>query len=459
MNEKNNLEQKVLQKAFEYAGEYLTGVDEKNAFPSESELKNLKKFDEKLPEGACDPLATLKFLHENGSAGTVSSNGAKYFGFVIGSVCESALGARLLGDVWNQNAVSDVASPVCAKIEEVVEGWLPELFGLPGKYAASFVSGTSTGHLVALVTARNKIYERVGFDVKKRGLFDAPKIRIVASKEAHVTLAKAISILGFGSDNVELVDCDLQGRMKAEDLPQLDEFCIVCTQAGNLNSGSFDFFEEIGKKAKEAKALMYVDGAFGLWAGACETKKYLIKGLQYADFLTSDGHKTLNSSYDGAFTLIKEEHVEALKSAMACGNVSVEKQTKTQSKDITLDFSKRARALEIWAVIRSLGKGGISDAVHELCENAQYFAEGLKKAGYEIVNDVVFNQIVAKIGSDEQLAEILKRVQDSGVCWFSSTNWQGVNAFRISVSSFKTRKSDIDECLKLIEKVTKDVIK
>ena len=272
-------------------------------------------------------------------------------------------------------------------------------------------------------------------------------------------MLKAISVIGIGTDNIEAVPTDSQGRMIADKIPKLDSYSIVCAQAGNINSGNFDPFEEIGKRAKAAQALMYVDGAFGLWAAACESKKYFTSGIEYADFLVTDGHKTLNSSYDSAIVLSKSEHLNALKSVMGCQASYLAQETKIQSKDINLDFSKRTRAIDMWAAIRSLGKSGISDMVQQMCDNAQYFADGLKKIGYEILNEIAFNQVVARVGSDDELDKIIKNIQDSGICWFGKTNWKNKNAFRISISSFKTQKSDIDRCLEIIDQITVRVIK
>lgn len=451
----NNYDYKPLLKtAIKYGQQYLENLTNKNVFPDSEELKNLAQFDEALPQQPSDPIATLEFLNKFGSPATTAINGSRYFGFVNGAVLPAALGARILTDTWNQSTVSEVASPIGAKIEEVVQGWVVDLFGLSDDYIASFVSGTTAGHVVSLSAARNKIYQNHNFDIKKRGLFAAPKIRIIVSAEAHVTLFKAISIIGLGTDNIEIVPTDHQGRMVADKIPQLDAFSIICAQAGNLNSGDFDPLEEIGKRAQATGALMQVDGAFGLWAAACDNKKHLTKGLEYADFMITDGHKTLNSSYDSAIVLSKITHLDALKSVMSCQASYLAQDTKIQSKDITLDFSKRTRAIDFWAAIRSLGKSGISNMVQELCDNAEYFAAGLKKIGYEILNEVVFNQVVARIGSDEQLDEIVKNIQNSGICWFGKTTWKNRNAFRISVSSFKTQKSDIDQCLEVIARIT-----
>jgi glutamate/tyrosine decarboxylase-like PLP-dependent enzyme len=448
----------LLKTAIKHGQQYLENIASKNVFPSNKELENLSKFDESLPQKPSDPIETIEFLNKFGSPATTSINGSRYFGFVNGAVLPAALGVRILTDAWNQNTVNEIASPIGAKIEEVVHSWITDLFGLRGSYISSFVSGTTPGHVVSLSSARNKIYQNNNFDVKKRGLFSAPKIRMIVSAEAHITLLKAISIIGIGTDDIETVPTDSQGRMIADKIPELDSFSIICAQAGNVNSGDFDPFEEIGKRAKTAGALMYIDGAFGLWAAACESKKHLTKGIEYADFLVTDGHKTLNSSYDSAVVLSKSEHLNALKSVMSCQASYLAQETKIQSKDITLDFSKRTRGVDFWAVIRSLGKSGISDMVQELCDNAQYFSDGLKKIGYEILNEVVFNQVVARIGSDEQLEEIVKNIQDSGICWFGKTNWKNRNAFRISVSSFKTQKSDIDQCLRIIDQLTTQVM-
>ncbi|MFT5795067.1 MAG: FolB domain-containing protein [Ulvibacter sp.] len=448
----------VLTKTAGCSEQYLKNIERKDALPSKDELKNLVKFDESLPQNSSDPIETIEFLHKFGSPATTPVNGSRYFGFVGGAVTPAALGTHILTSAWNQNTVNESSSPIGAKIEEIVLNWIIDLFGLPNKYISSFVSGTAAGHIAALSAARNKIYQNHNFNIKKKGLISAPKVRIIISDEADITLFKAISIIGFGTDNLEIIPTDSEGRMIPDQIPELNSYSIVCTQAGNVSSGNFDPFEEIGKMVKKAKALMCVDSSFGLWAASCNNKKHLTKGLEYADFLVTDGHKTFNSGYDSAILLVKSEHLSALKSVTSCNADYLTQTTKTQSKDITLDFSKRTGAIDFWSVMRSLGKDGISDMVEKLCDNAQYFSDGLKKIGYEILNEVAFNQIVAKIGNNKQLDRIAKDVQNFGICWFGKTNWNGKSALRISISSFKTEKTDIDRCLHIIKQVTLKVV-
>lgn len=439
----------VLTKAAECCEQYLKNIERKNPLLSEDELKDPIKFNESLPQNSSNLIETIEFLHKFRSPTTISVDDLRYFGFINGEVTPATLGTSIVTNSWNQNTVNKTSSPIGAKIEEIVLNWLIDLFGLPNKYISSFVSGAVAGHITSLSAARNKIYQNHNFDIKKKGLISTPKIRIIISDEAHTTLLDAISIIGFGTDNLEIIPTDSEGRIIPDQIPELDSYSIICTQAGNVNSGNFDPFEEIGKMAKKANALMYVDGAFGVWAASCSNKKHLTKGVEYADFLVTDGHKTLNSGYDSAIIFVKSEHLSALKSVMSCDADYLTQNIITQSKDAT----KRTGAIDLLFIMRSLGKGGISNMVEKLCDNAQYFSNGLKKIGYEILNEVAFNQIVAKIDNNNQLDRVVKDAQSCGICQFGKTNWNGKSALRISILSFKAEKTDIDQCLEIIKQV------
>ena len=128
-----------------------------------------------------------------------------------------------------------------------------------------------------LAAGRFRLLERMNWNVNTKGLFNAPQLRVVTGKHAHSTILKTISLLGFGIENIEWVDVDDQGRMRADLVPELDDKTLLILQAGNVNSGAFDPFDEICNKANKANAWVHIDGAFGLWAAATEDFKYLTK--------------------------------------------------------------------------------------------------------------------------------------------------------------------------------------
>ena len=296
----------LFEQAKGYAYEYMDGVYDREVFPTDEALAGLASFDEPMPETSGDPTEMLRLLHEVGSPATVTSTGSRYYGMVVGSVFPPVMAAKWLADVWDQTAALYVSSPVQASLESICEKWLIDLLGLPQESAMGLVSGSSIATLCGLAAGRYEILRKAGWDVNSQGLFGAPPIRVIVGAEAHSTVFRALATLGLGKDRVELVLVDEQGRMLASAVPELDETCLVILQAGNVNSGAFDPLDEICEKANAAGAWVHIDGAFGLWAGASTSKKYLTQGMEKADSWSVDGHKTLNTPYDCGIILCKK---------------------------------------------------------------------------------------------------------------------------------------------------------
>jgi glutamate/tyrosine decarboxylase-like PLP-dependent enzyme len=445
MSEKSIFNQ-VKDYAFEYADKSLT----RNVFPTQEAIDGLKEFDEDLPVYSNRPDAVLEQLHKYGSPATVIQTGGRYFGFVIGGTVPTAMAARWLSDFWDQNAGMFMTSPIASKLETVVEKWLRQLFRLPDNVVSGFVSGTTTAVFCALAAARYRVLKQLDWDVNTKGLFNAPKIRIVAGMHAHGAVLKAISMLGMGKDNIEWVEVDSQGRMIAEKVPELDKNTILILQAGNVNSGSFDPFEEICNKAVKAKAWIHIDGAFGLWAACSGKLEYLTKGIEKADSWSVDGHKTLNTPYDCGIVLCKDQ--DALVSAL---HITGSYLMHTEARDgysYTPEMSRRARIVELWAAIKYLGEEGIKSLVDGLHERAEQFALEIKKAGFNVLNDVVFNQVLVACENDDITVRTLELIQNSGECWCGSALWDNRKVIRISVSSWATTADDISRSVKAFEK-------
>ncbi|MCK5099891.1 MAG: aspartate aminotransferase family protein [Desulfobacteraceae bacterium] len=434
-------ERLVFNKSQEYAYEYLMNAFERNVYPTNEALENLKHFNEALPETSSDTQEILAKLHKYGSPATVSQIGGRYFGFVNGGIVPAGLAARWLSDFWDQNTAMQVLSPVSSKLETIVEKWLCQLFDLPEKTVAGFVSGTSSATFCGLAAARYRILNKSGWDVNQKGLFGAPQIRIVTGRQAHSTVLKAIGLLGFGKDNIEWVDTDQQGRIIPELIPELDENTILILQAGNVNSGAFDAFGGICNKANNANAWVHIDGAFGLWAGAVKQLKYLTKGMEKANSWSVDAHKTLNTPYDCGIILCEDE--EALVSALHMTGSYIVLGEERDGMFYTPEMSRRARIVELWATMKYLGKDGIDEMVFGLHERAIQFAEELATYGFEIVNDVVFNQVLVHCDTNELTKKILKKVQEMRVCWCGGSQWANKDVIRISVCSWATTSEDI----------------
>ena len=441
------IEQKdILEQAKNYAFDYLNNALQRNVFPTADALENLRKFEEPLPDSFGNPKEILEQLNLYGAEATISQIGGRYFGFVNGGVVPTSLAARWLSDVWDQNSALYVISPLASKLEEVCEAWLRELFELPDSVVAGFVSGSSLAIFCGLAAGRYRIFQNLNWDINKQGFYGAPQVRIVAGRQAHGTVVKAIALLGFGIDNIEWVDTDDQGRILPSRLPELDERTIIVLQAGNVSSGSFDDFEAICAKAKNAKSWIHIDGAFGLWAGASNRLKHLTKGMERANSFSLDGHKTLNTPYDNGIVLCDDK--EALTQALHASGSYIVRSENRDGMFYTPEMSRRARSIELWAAMKYLGREGIDELVYGLHQRAKQISEELKAEGLEILNEGVFNQVLVACDSDEETNQTMRNIQDTGECWVGGANWNGKAVIRISVCSWATTKEDITRSVK-----------
>jgi len=432
----------LFEQAKSYAYAYMDNLYDRVVFPTEDAINRLEVFDESFPEKPCDSEETLSLLHEYGSPATVAQTGGRYFGFVCGGAIPTAVAVKWLSDVWDQNPGMYVLSPIVSRLETVCEQWLIDLFGLPSETAAGFVVGTMAAIMCGIAAGRNEILKRQNWDVSSKGLFGAPKIRVVLGEQAHATVFKALAILGLGNEQIERVPVDTQGRMVVERIPKLDDRTILIMQAGNVNSGAFDPFDEICDRANRVGAWVHIDGAFGLWAAGSKRKKYLTKGIQKANSWAVDAHKTLNAPYDCGIVLCKNR--EALVTAMHLSGSYIQYSEKRDGFLYTPDMSRRARGVELWATLRSLGRSGIEELVDGLCDRAVQFANRLQAEGFHILNDVVFNQVLVACDTPEQTKATLENIQKSGECWCGGAIWFGEPVIRISVCSWATTAADID---------------
>ena len=436
----NNTDKQILLSAAVKALDYLTEIRQRNVSPTAPSIEALSAFNEELPDSGKDALQTIEFLNRYGSPATMASTGGRYFGFVIGGSHIPALAANWLSTAWDQNAGLYVTSPVSAILETVCERWLTEILPVPRGASVGFVSGVTMANFTALAAARSALLNANDWDVERRGLFGAPPIRVVISEEAHSSIFKALALLGLGMDRVIRIPTDSNGRMRIECLPELNSNTILCIQAGNVNTGGMDS-GEIVVEAKKKGAWVHIDGAFGLWAGTSERKRHLTKDYELADSWATDGHKWLNVPYDNGIVICR--HQEHLRKAMSMDGSYLDQSGVRIPYQYTPELSRRARATDIWAAIRTLGKNGIDDLVSRSCLYAELFAHRLEEAGFEILNEVETNQVLVSFGSDEETSEVIKAVQQEGTCWVSGTKWKGREAMRISVSSWATRPADV----------------
>jgi glutamate/tyrosine decarboxylase-like PLP-dependent enzyme len=435
----------VLHDAAARANRYLKELKTRSVAPSSDAVSRLPDLGGPLPQHPTDPEGVLAALDAIGSPATVASAGGRYFGFVIGGSLPAALAANWLAGAWDQNAGLWVSSPTSAVLEEIALRWLIDVLHLPEQSGGAFVTGTTLANFSALAAARHAILARAGWDVEADGLFGAPPITVIVGDEVHVSLLKALSLLGLGRDRVVRVPTDDQGRMRAEALPSLTDRTIVCAQAGNVNTGALDPIGEICAAAHNAAAWVHVDGAFGLWAAASPTIAHLVRGAEDADSWAVDAHKWLNTPYDGGVVFIRD--VGHLTAAMAASASYLPEGGRRDPMRYTPEMSRRARGVEIWAALRSLGRSGLADLIERTCRYARRFSDGLASAGYPSLNEVVLNQVLVSFGDNDLTRRVIDGIQAEGTCWCGGTVWHGRAAMRISVSSWATTEQDIDRSL------------
>jgi glutamate/tyrosine decarboxylase-like PLP-dependent enzyme len=444
----------LLNLAAEKALRYVENAGPRRVSPASSDLAALAGFHEPFPAGPSNPADVLNQLDVAGSPATVTATGGRYFGFVNGGVVPAALAASWMAGAWNQNASLRAMSPIAVELEDVVLQWICEALGLPPDCQGGLVTCATMASFTAFLAARHALLKRAGWDVTENGMFGAPSIEVVVGAEVHASVVKALSMAGFGKKRLTIVDADGQGRMRADRLPPLSERTIVCMQAGNVNTGAFDPADEICARAKQQGAWVHVDGAFGLWARISPKYAHLTRGLENADSWATDAHKWPNAGYDCGVVLMRNG--DALRTALGINAAYLEPGARREPMHHTPESSRRARGVELWATLKSLGRDGLRELVERTCSHAQRFARSLRDAGFEVLNDVVINQVLVSFGSPEVTREVIRRIQEDGTCWCGGTVWQGRTAMRISVSSWATTEADVDRSLEAIIRLARE---
>ena len=441
----------LLQRTADLAADFLDSLDERPVFPRTSVEDLRSALGGPLPDGPTDPEQVIDELAAAADQGIIAIPSGRYFGFVIGGGLPAALAADWLTSAWDQNAGLYAGGPAASVVEQVVREWVCDLLGLPPRASIGLVTGTQMGSVTALAAARLRVLERADWDVGRDGLAGGPRVRVLVGGKRHVTIDRALRLLGLGAP--EVVAADDQGRMDAESLRKALKATtaptIVCAQAGEVNTGAFDPFDEIADAAEEHDAWLHIDGAFGLWAAASPELRHLVRGIERADSWITDAHKWLNVPYDSALVLCADP--EAHRGAMtvsAAYLIQYDTRSARDQVDWVPEFSRRARGFAIYAALRSLGRSGLAELVERTCACARRFAHGITELdGVELLNDVVLNQVLFRFESDERTDAILHAVQDSGEAWMSGTTWDDRRAIRISVSNWQTGEEEIDRTL------------
>ena len=450
-------ERELLRRTAEIAGEFLESLDERPVWPPASVDELRRTLGGPLPSDPVDPLRVIEELAAAADRGVVAMPGGRYFGFVIGGSLPAALAADWLTSAWDQNAGLVVGGPAAAVAEDVAGEWLKELFGLPPATSFAFVTGCQMAHVTCLAAARHAVLEGAGWDVERHGLIGASPIRVFTGGKRHVTVDRALRLLGLGSESTVPVRTDEQGRMPADALEAAlvgnDGPAIVCAQVGEVNTGAVDSMPEIAEIARAAGAWLHVDGAFGLWAAASPELRPLVEGVGEADSWATDAHKWLNVPYDCGLAFVAHPEAHRAAMAMTAEYLVADSEAARDAMDWTPEFSRRARGVAVYAALRSLGRTGVADLVERCSRHARRFAEELGRLpGCEIVNEVVLNQVLLRFADDMTTRAVLESVQRSGEAWMSGTTWDERFAIRISVSNWRTSDEDVARTVAAFER-------
>jgi glutamate/tyrosine decarboxylase-like PLP-dependent enzyme len=432
----------LLAEAAARAGRYLRRIADRAVAPPPEAVLALDELDLPLPETGLEPSRVLAALDEVGSPATVASAGPRYFGFVTGGALPIAVAASWLLAAWDQNAALSVMSPVATRLDDVAIRWVCQLLGLPAQASGGFVSGATMANAACLAAARDAVLARAGWDAAGLGLVGAPPVQVVVGDEVHAAVLKALGFIGLGRGRAVRLPVDDQGRIAADELPELDCPAIVCLQAGNVNTGASDPFGPLIDWAHAQGAWVHVDGAFGLWAAACPEVASEVAGTAAADSWATDAHKWLNTTHDCGIALVRDG--ETLRAAMRSEASYLPPGATRDPMHFTPQLSQRARGAEVWAVLAALGRDGVARLVGGHVALARRFASGLAAGGLDILNEVRLNQVVAAYGDADVTDRMTAALQREGTCWCGPTTWRGRRAMRISISNWATTQADID---------------
>lgn len=442
--------------AAQEAARFRTALETRPVQAPADQAESLRRLDVPLSHAPRDPAEVVEQLIDAANPGLMSTPGPRYFGFVVGGALPAASAADMLAVGWDQCAFNGSLSPAAAAAEQAAGGWLKDLLGMPSGAGVGFVTGAQGANTVGLASARHHLLREAGWDLEAKGLWGAPRMRVIAGMERHATIDRSLRLLGLGTDSLEEVGVDGQGAMDVADLARVlrsapadrDHPTVVCLQAGNVNTGAVDPLRAATELAHEHAAWVHVDGAFGLWAGASPSLRHLVDGVELADSWGCDGHKWLNIPYDSGFAFCSRPEVQTAAMSYTASYLTGSGAA-PGAADFTAESSRRARGFAVWAGLQELGRQGVADLVDTCCRHAQRFADRLEAAGLDIVNDVVLNQVLVGFGgsgaeADATTDAVIARVQQDGTCWMGGTTWRGRRLMRIAVSNHLTTTADVD---------------
>jgi glutamate/tyrosine decarboxylase-like PLP-dependent enzyme len=449
-------ERELLRRTAELAADFLHTLDERPVFPQASLEEIAGALGGPLPDTPSDPLTVIELMAREIDRGIVATAGPRYFGYVIGGALPATVAADWLTTVWDQCAALGALGPSASVVEVIVGDWLKDILGLPRDASFAITTGCQMAHVTALAAARCEVLSARDWDVRERGLAGSPPISVAVGRFRHPTVDRALRLLGIGGAQIVPVDADDRGRIRAEALAgalaEVEGPTIVCAQAGEVNTGSFDPLLEIVEIVRETDTWLHVDGAFGLWIAASPSRRHLVEGVGSADSWATDGHKWLNVPFDCGLAFCARPTAHRASMTMEASYFEGKGKWVRDAMDWTPEGSRRARAFTVYAALRSLGRQGVAELVDRCCVLAGRFASGISRLpGCELLNEVEINQVLFRFEDDATTNAMLARVQESGEAWMGGTTWDARAAIRVSVSGWRTTEADIDRTVAAFE--------
>ncbi len=447
----------AMDRAIRHAREHIAGLDSRPVGPTRSVADLRERIRVELPREGIDSARVIDELVQATAGGLLGCSGGRFFAWVIGGALPSALAADWLTSAWDQNTALSATAPALSVVEEAAGDMLKDVLELPRETSFAFTTGCQMAHATALAAARHALLRDAGWDVAEQGLFGAPPIRILVGDTRHASVDRAARLLGFGSRNLIDVETDSNGRMSPRDLqarlPGGSSPAIVVLSAGDLNIGAFDVFDALIPIARASGAWVHVDGAFGLFARVSRSKRDLLNGVELADSWATDAHKWLNVPYDCGMAFVRD--VDAHRAAMTVRASYIEPADHARDPiDWGPEFSRRARAVPVYAALRELGRSGLESLVDRTCAHAAAIVDGIGALpGAEILWRPQLNQGLLRFASahpnatqsdhDRRTDAVIRAINETGEAFFSGATWRGMRVMRVSVVNWRTSEADV----------------